>query len=320
MADIVGRSVPLGLIDAAMTALTAGARARGLLVQGLNRSGRSTFLQLAARTATDRGWVQVAAAFPKGQPAGLAERHAIAAVAEELARRRPGASAVGRLQRAAQLAMAEPQEPFPNLGAELTEALESTRCGVLVTLDDAPASGSDLESLAAPTETGLPFLAVIATPAGFPPSSRFDAIELGPLEQCELAGLLTRTNNDRTNNDRSVQELERASGGWPWLAVALADAPSACWPEVTASLGGQLLGPLSGTERRYLNTVAALGSGPAELTQVARSLGDTTRFSAESSALAGVRDALTTKGLVYQPDPATVDLAVAGMRLVLARR
>lgn len=318
MADIVGRSVPLGRIDAAVTALTTGVRARGFLVQGLNRSGRSTFLQFAAQTAADRGWLGVALAGPKGQPAGLAGRCAIAAVAEELARRRPGASAIGRLQRAVQLAMAEPGHPFPNLGADLTEALEAARCGLLLTLDDAPAPWSDLESLAAPTEAGLPFLAVIAIPPGFPTSSRFDRFdrfELGPLEQCELAELL-----DRSHNGASVQELTRASGGWPWIAAALADAPPARWPDVTASLGRQLLGSLSGTEARYVSAVATLESGPVELTKVARALGDTTRFSSESSALAGVRDALTTKGLVYQPDPSTVDLAVAGMRLVLARR
>ena len=315
MADIVGRNVPLGRIDVAVTALTTGVRARGFLVQGLNRSGRSTFLQLAAQTAADRGWLGVDVAGPKGQPAGLAGRCAIAAVAEELARRRPGATAVGRLQRAVQLAMAEPGHPFPNLGADLTEALETARCGLLLTLDDAPAPWSDLESLAAPTEAGLPFLAVIATPPGFRASSRFDPIELGPLEQCELAELL-----DRSHNGGSVQELARASGGWPWIAAALADAQTARWPDVTASLGSQLLGSLSGPEARYVSAVAALESGPVELTKVARALGDTTRFSSESSALAGVRDALTTKGLLYQPDPSTVDLAVAGMRLVLARR
>ncbi|MFN0025600.1 MAG: hypothetical protein ACKV2O_00250, partial [Acidimicrobiales bacterium] len=137
MADIVKRSAAIGRIDAAMTALTTGARAQCFVVQGLNGSGRSTFLQLAAGAAMGRDWLRVGVTGKPGSCAPVA----IAALAAELARRRPGASTIGRLQGAVQQVIAHPDRPCPYLGEELTEALETARCGVLVTFDDAPGSG-----------------------------------------------------------------------------------------------------------------------------------------------------------------------------------
>ncbi|MFN0028310.1 MAG: hypothetical protein ACKV2O_14180, partial [Acidimicrobiales bacterium] len=219
---------------------------------------------------------------------------------------------------AVQQVIAHPDRPCPYLGEELTEALETARCGVLVTFDDAPGSGAELDSLAAPTEAGLPFLALIVPPVGSVGSrrsDRYDVIEMGPLNHDELTELL-----QRAHNGADAAQLAQLSGGWPWIAAALADTEAARWPEVMVSLGARVLGCLTGSERRYVTAVANLGPGPVQVAMVARALGDTTRFSSESSALVGVRDALTAKGVLYQPDPLTVDLAVAGAALVLTRR
>lgn len=317
----VGREAELREIDAVLEGLSAGRAADGFVVVGRPGAGRTALLGQVGSRARLAGWVIAEADCGTGGNVTRTVVEAVTTAARELARRRPGATAVRELNRLCDDAgaAADPAAAaLRRLCLVLGEAADESRCGVVITIDDAPtdeATALVLDACSGPSRRALPVLTLAAQLPGADPDESLERLDLGPLSVEELAELLTA---------RLVAadpaRLLAASGGWPGFAVPLLARDPSGWPISIGELVAEQLGALRPAERRYLETVAELGPGAVDTVVIARALGDSTRFSPESSTLAAVRQTLLDARLLYQPTAKTVDLVVESAADLLRRR
>ena len=322
----VGRADLLASVSEAMDNLEDRRGVDGFVIGGLHQSGRTSVLERIHRHAGERGWLtlHVATTFPADDldeepetPGGAGSSELlwrqVSVLAAELQARRPGSLAV----RALHEALSDPPLPLVaacRLAAKLTaEAAEECRTQVLLTVDDidrwAPHSAATLRHLNAPAARSLPLLSVVTTLPGLGADDDPASYGLGPLSVAELTSA-----PELGLDEATARRLIEASGGWPAVMASLLDDEVLDWPVRGADYFEQITAALTPTERRYVETVCSLGEGPTDIGRLAKALGDSTRFSAESSKLAGVRATLIEAGLLYSPSADQVDIALAGYR------
>lgn len=315
---LLGRDEVRASILAAFDGLGAGRSTEGILIEGLRESGRSILLWWAAEQARSRRWLTAAVRVQDATADALWDT--AAGLAEALRRLRPGALAV----RALQDALADPPRELAVAGRVfarlISDAAEECRTTALVTVDDADrwgaASGPVLGQLFGPAQRSLPLLVIgahlpgAAVP-GDPVRHRLGALSLADLATEPWPGF----------DEAALRRLRDSSGGWPSVIKALLAEPPENWALEAHDYFEQITAALSPGERRYLESVAQLaGPGAAiPVGLVAKALGDSTRFSDESSTLAGIRQSLLQRGLLYSPEPGHVDIALAGYREHLAQ-
>jgi hypothetical protein len=266
------------------------------------------------------------------RPAGagalaVAVHEAARAAATQLARRRPGATAVRELARLCAGPPATDAAGARRLALALGEAADESRCGLLLAIDDVDRGGDDAfaVALSAASRRALPCLLLTSARPGFDPDEEFVHVDLGPLGEAELGELLAasrgpeRRSEDGAGGVELVDRLADCSDGWPGLAGAMAAAPPERWPQLLEQVVGERLRHLAPAERRYLETVAHLPA-PVSATSVARALGDSTRFGGGGSTLEATREALVQAGLLVTPGPDQVALALVGTAAWLRRR
>ncbi|MFN0091114.1 MAG: ATP-binding protein [Acidimicrobiales bacterium] len=128
--------------------------------------------------------------------------------------------------------------------------------------------------------------------------------------------------------DEAVAALAERTGGYPRLLAAYAHhtwnaspAPPLTAVDVEAAVGAAeadlaasfyrpMLEPLTAGQRRYLRALSELGGVLAPFSEIARRLGDNTRFGAQGSQLAGVGASLIERGLIHSPDGARQSFSV----------
>lgn len=312
-APLFGRREQRHALALALDELASGRATEGVLYRGLVGAGRSALLAEAAALGSERGWLVAELDTRRGASQAL---HAAAtAVTDALRTRRPGALTV----RALQESLTEGAEPDATaaavarrLGRQLAEAAEECRTTVLLVVDDADRWGEvtagALNGLLAPARRALPLLTVASILPGIEPHENTVVSELGPLDLDDLADV------GLDLGPAARQRLAEASGGWPAVVRSLLGHPEADWPILGIDYFEQITAALRPAERRYLEAVVSLGPHAVPIGTVAKALGDSTRFSAESSTLAGVRATLVERGLLQQCPGDRVDIALGGYR------
>ena len=324
--------------------LASGRSTRGFLYCGLRGSGRTECLQWACVAGRAANLLTAQATIHSDLPPGRAVLDAMQQAAEELLARRPGAAEARKLDKRLRSAI-ERRSPedhvlsdrdlteLSRLTNALGQAAEEAREGVVLVLGAVPPSeaGRDLlAALAAGTEALLPLL-LLGSTLPISPS----AIPEG-WQPRHLQPLATQAATAIVGDDVEasvVTKLIELTGGWHGLlAVALEELTGSgaanTWTValveqlVPAALKARLAswaGGLSNAERRYLQTMADLGGADAAIStvDVGRALGDTTRFSTESSALAKIRTALLERAVIFSPAPDTVRFGLAGLEQLL---
>ncbi len=313
----LGRRAIRHTVLQALHDLGTGRSTEGMLVEGLHRAGRTRLLQWSGQQATARRWLVMPVAATNATPTTLWS--ATTTLADSLRRLRPGALGVRALQEAVDTASAGGDEARDVAAACRTiarlvaDAAEECRTLVLVTVDDAerwgPAAGNAIFQLLAPARRSRPLLVAAAHLPGLQVPGEPAQHRLGPLDLEDL-----RSESRLGLDLRTLEHLREASGGWPAVIEALLREPQENWLLEAHDHHAQITATLTSAQRRYLETVVALGEGPIPIGLVAKALGDSTRFSAESSTLTGIRAALNELGLLHEPTPGQVDIAMAGYR------
>ncbi|MGE0726545.1 MAG: hypothetical protein AB7O92_11905 [Acidimicrobiia bacterium] len=340
-----GRRPVTHLLAEALALIATGRGAEPVLLSGPRGSGRTEALAWLATRIHHDGLLSVRGDAAAGTPPAAAVLRSIADAGELLVGRRPGSSAVQSLRRrSAALATAAgdgravPVGELPALVRLLGEATEEARAALVLVITGLAGDGPARELLDAVQrghDPNQPVLVVAACQVlrGAPEGWR--RVDLGPLGAADLdaalqdPGLLVL--GPVLTPARATAVLER-TGGWPGLltpvlehlaaAVRSAAAPlddeavtRAVAETVAATVQRWIGGPLSSPERRYLRAVVDLAGadGSASLVDVGRALGDSTRFSAESSTLAQLRLGLLERGALFSPGKDRLAPALVGL-------
>lgn len=333
------RPAVLAELEQQLSDVASGRGGAGVLISGPSRSGRTALLaELAAAAAARHRNPVIGAGFGSATPSQpwQALVDAFAAAAAELVHRRPGTLEVRAFDdAAAEFRAGGAERPDPAEVGRLTrmlgEAAEEARSVVLLTAATVPTDQAALRVLAGmgrAFDPAHPLFVVIATLPlpGLP--ARWSDRPLGPLSIDEVRALAPA--NARLD---AVTRLVVRTGGWPALLRPaldeLAQHGAESWTlegvdRLVAELSRATVtrwagGPLSSPERRYLRAVADLAGpdGSSSLAAVGRALGDTTRFSTESSTLAAIRSALIERGVLFSPSEDAIQPALAGFTFLL---
>ncbi|MCC6435035.1 MAG: ATP-binding protein [Acidimicrobiales bacterium] len=308
---LLGRTEVRASILGALDGLGAGRSTEGILIEGLRESGRSILLWWAAEQARGRRWLTAAV---RVQDDGVdALWDAAADLAGELGRLRPGALAVRALQEALGAPPGELVAACRAFARLIGDAADECRTTALVTVDDADrwggSGGAALGQLFGPARRSMPLLVVAARlPGAVVPGDPVHH-RLGPLTLADLA-----TEPWPGFDEAALRRLRESSGGWPSVIKALLAESPENWALEAHDYFEQITAALLPGERRYLESVALLAGTAIPIGLVAKALGDSTRFSDESSTLTGIRQSLLKKGLLYAPEEGHVDIALAGYR------
>ncbi len=314
-------------LETCLEALAKGRGAPPLLLCGLRGSGRDALAASVVDEARQRGFLVVRCTLSAVDALFGAVTDATASLVEQ----RPGALAVRRLREQVERLEAQRADGGELAGNEvgrllrlLYEATEEARTTLVVQFDDAPRAAPGLLALIAKhhdlTQPVLHLacaLPIDETPDGW------ERHDLGPLPPTAVRDI------GQGLSPEHLAALLSTSGGWPdLLEAALTDG--AVHDTGSADIAGRigeavraaveaLTGPLTSPELRYLRTLLDLadGDGSVSVADVGRALGDTTRFSDESSALAQIRSGLLQREVLFQPSQNRLRAAIAGLELVV---
>lgn len=330
--QIVGRSTQLAMIDDVCRLLSSGSSERPLAVAGLRGMGVTTVLRAATERAESLKWMTSLTV------AGLSGHATVTAAlrraVEEFAARRPGFSKLAQIRDIVAGYEAVPTTDPEHLAdclVALGSTLEQYASGTVCFIDDAHHLGDDLAPIARGTilamEHSRPATIVLG---GLPmPLPGFHRIDIGPLRPEQIETLLVGENEQSPEFHRSaIGRIQSLSRGVPFLVQAFA-AHAWTAAERLPVVGDDVdlgrkdaqdelidtwyrptLEGLSGGERRYLRAVADLGGHEVAIAEVGRRLGDTTRFSEESSALTAVRRRLMQRSMLWTVDEQRVSFAI----------
>ncbi|MGD9755878.1 MAG: hypothetical protein AB7W59_33205, partial [Acidimicrobiia bacterium] len=224
----------------------------------------------------------------------------------------------------------------------LGEATEEARAALVLSIAGLAGDGAARELLDA-VQRGLdpnqPVSVVAACQVLGGEPEGWRRVDLGPLGGADLDAALRdpalAALGPVLTPARAHVLLER-TGGWPGLLtpvlehlatmVGAGSSPfddeaiaAATADTVSTTVQRWIGGPLSSPERRYLRAVLDLAGpdGAASLVDVGRALGDSTRFSAESSTLAQLRTGLLGRGALFNPAKDRLAPAVVGLAELL---
>ena len=340
---LVGRERALEAAEVVLDHLVAGSP-EPLAVTGLMQNGRSALLRVVIDRASDRGLLTaMTRADPQQSPRNVVAagvQHAI----DALAVRRPGARGIAQMRGAVVDYRASTTSGLALTTYEMLHhvgrGLRELGTGMVVGIDDVdrwPTAAVEalVRSTVAATDRGS---AALLVPSSFPhaalraegqtlcneltadPLDAGAAIELaaaGGLDldaatATELVGLVDGRPGDLLRAVSATVSTNASNGPSPAAICDVARALARSLDDQCASTYGRL----DATQRRYLRALAEIESrqGRATVTEIGRRLGDSNRFSAESSALMAVRESLSALRLVCCPDGSAMEFTYAPFR------
>lgn len=323
-------------MEDAMLAVAAGRGSEPLLLCGPLGSGRRELVEWLLARARRDGLLVASCAPAAGDDQTVALLDSIAEAAEALVLRRPGSPAgqslrkrVAGLRAAVTAGRAGPLELAPVIRL-LCEATEEARAALVLVLVGLPGDGASralLDVVQRGHDSSQPVLVVAACQVLGGATDGWHRHDLGPLELDDLADTTVAL------EPGAGRALLEATGGWPGLVrpvlerlASLAQRHAFDDEQVRAVAATTVretvqswVGALSAPERRYLRAVVDFAGpdGSTSLVDVGRALGDSTRFSTESSTLAGLRTALTERGALFSPGKDRLQPAIVGLAELL---
>lgn len=319
-----------------MLAVAAGRGSEPVLLCGPRGSGRRELVDWLLARARRDGLLVAVCEPAVDEDQGVALLDTVAEAAELLILRRPGSPAgqslgkrLSALRAAMEAGRAGPGELGP-LVRLLCEATEEARAALVLVLSGLPGDGGSralLDAVQRGHDSSQPVLVVATCQVLGGATDGWHRHELGPLVAEDLGDLAVPL------DPGAGRALLEVTGGWPGLVrpvlerlAALGDRHPFDDAQVRSVAVASVretvqrwIGPLSAPERRYLQAVVDFAGpdGSTSLVDVGRALGDSTRFSAESSTLAGLRSALTQRGALFSPGKDRLQPAVVGLTELL---